>query len=175
MAAPYDVHRHRGRHLGMYQLHRLRGLGLCVRVFEAGDGVGAPGTGIATPEPGRLRVVTYGYSFRTRSCASGSGASTRGPAGDAALLQLRGRQARPAPRHRVRLSNQARSTTRPPASGEIESEDGRRARARFLITAIGPCRRPPCPRSLASRASAERRTTRAGAARARQLQGKVSR
>ena len=25
---------------GMYQLHRLRGLGLSVRVFEAGDGVG---------------------------------------------------------------------------------------------------------------------------------------
>jgi cyclohexanone monooxygenase len=25
---------------GMYQLHRLRGLGLRARVFEAGDGVG---------------------------------------------------------------------------------------------------------------------------------------
>ncbi len=32
---------------GMYTLHRLRQLGLRVRVLEAGDGVGEPGTGIA--------------------------------------------------------------------------------------------------------------------------------
>jgi cation diffusion facilitator CzcD-associated flavoprotein CzcO len=42
---------------------------------------------------------------------------------------------------------------------EVEAEDGRRARGRFLITAIGPLSAPPCRPSRASRASAARRTT----------------
>ena len=33
---------------GMYMLHRLRGMGLSVRVFEAGGVSAAPGIGIAT-------------------------------------------------------------------------------------------------------------------------------
>src|SRR5437667_4964282 len=49
---------------GMYQLHRLRGLGLRVRVFEAGDGVG--GTWYWNRYPGARfdsESWTYGYSF----------------------------------------------------------------------------------------------------------------
>src|SRR6266566_10121786 len=49
---------------GMYQLHRLRGLGLSVRVFEAGDGVG--GTWYWNRYPGARfdsESWTYGYSF----------------------------------------------------------------------------------------------------------------
>ena len=34
---------------GLYMLHRLRAQGLAVRVFEAGSGVGGPGSGTATP------------------------------------------------------------------------------------------------------------------------------
>jgi cation diffusion facilitator CzcD-associated flavoprotein CzcO len=48
----------------MYQLHRLRGLGLRVRVFEAGDGVG--GTWYWNRYPGARfdsESWTYGYSF----------------------------------------------------------------------------------------------------------------
>ena len=49
---------------GMYQLHRLRGLGLRVRVFEAGSGVG--GTWYWNRYPGARfdsESWTYGYSF----------------------------------------------------------------------------------------------------------------
>src|SRR5260370_36018006 len=49
---------------GMYQLHRLRGLGLRVRVSEAGDGVG--GTWYWNRYPGARfdsESWTYGYSF----------------------------------------------------------------------------------------------------------------
>ena len=49
---------------GMYQLHRLRELGLSVRVFEAGDGVG--GTWYWNRYPGARfdsESWTYGYSF----------------------------------------------------------------------------------------------------------------
>src|SRR6266536_2622281 len=49
---------------GMYQLHRLRGLGLSVRVFEAGDGVG--GTWYWNRYPGARfdsESWTYGLSF----------------------------------------------------------------------------------------------------------------
>jgi len=49
---------------GMYQLHRLRGLGLRVRGFEAGTGVG--GTWYWNRYPGARfdsESWTYGYSF----------------------------------------------------------------------------------------------------------------
>ncbi|HTG11013.1 MAG TPA: NAD(P)-binding protein, partial [Candidatus Eisenbacteria bacterium] len=48
---------------GMYQLHRLRGLGLRVRVFEAGDGVG--GTWYWNRYPGaRCDVESLEYSYQ---------------------------------------------------------------------------------------------------------------
>ena len=49
---------------GMYQLHRLRELGLSVRVFETGSGVG--GTWYWNRYPGARfdsESYTYGYSF----------------------------------------------------------------------------------------------------------------
>jgi cyclohexanone monooxygenase len=58
MAAFYDAIVIGAGISGMYQLHRLRGLGLRVRVFEAGDGVG--GHLVLEPlprRPVRLRVV----------------------------------------------------------------------------------------------------------------------
>src|SRR5574342_216297 len=49
---------------GMYQLHRLRGLGLRARVFEAGEGVG--GTWYWNRYPGArcdVESMDYSYSF----------------------------------------------------------------------------------------------------------------
>src|SRR5437762_6851370 len=64
MAAGYDVIVIGAGISGMYQLHRLRGLGLRVRVFEAGSGVG--GTWYCNRYPGARfdsESWTYGYSF----------------------------------------------------------------------------------------------------------------
>src|ERR1700716_2703743 len=52
---------------GMYQLHRLRELGMRVRVFEAGTGVG--GTWYWNRYPGARfdsESYSYGYSFSTK-------------------------------------------------------------------------------------------------------------
>ncbi|WP_281282831.1 flavin-containing monooxygenase [Nonomuraea terrae] len=52
---------------GMYMLHRLRGLGLSVRVFETGDGVG--GTWYWNRYPGArcdVQSMEYSYSFDDR-------------------------------------------------------------------------------------------------------------
>src|SRR5437773_7188643 len=59
---------------GMYQLHRLRGLGLRVRVFEAGDGVG--GTGYWNRDAGasvHSEAWTYGYSLADELLGEGGG------------------------------------------------------------------------------------------------------
>src|SRR4026207_1632244 len=50
---------------GMYMLHRLRGLGLSVRVYEAGDGVG--GTGDWDRHPGARGDVAGGAWYWNRS------------------------------------------------------------------------------------------------------------
>jgi cyclohexanone monooxygenase len=49
---------------GLYMLHRLRGLGLAARVYEAGDGVG--GTWFWNRYPGArcdVESLLYSYSF----------------------------------------------------------------------------------------------------------------
>src|SRR5439155_13532240 len=61
---PYDVIVIGAGLSGMYQVHRLRELGLSVRVFEAGDDVG--GTWYWNRYPGARfdsESWTYGYSF----------------------------------------------------------------------------------------------------------------
>jgi|SRR3989454_3607482 len=50
MAAGYDVIVIGAGVSGMYQLHRLRGLGLRVRVFDAGDGVGGTSPVLVRPQ-----------------------------------------------------------------------------------------------------------------------------
>ena len=82
----------------------------------------------------------------TRSCASGSGASTSRPsrrrcatATSSPTSSTSGATSSSA------AGSRPRSTTRPPTQWEIETEDGRRARARFLITAIGPLSTPTMP------------------------------
>ena len=63
-SAPYDAIIIGAGISGMYPLHRLRGLGLRARVFEAGDDVG--GTWYWNRYPGARfdsESWTYGYSF----------------------------------------------------------------------------------------------------------------
>ena len=88
---------------GLYQLYRLRELGLRVRVFEAGTGVG--GTWYWNRYPGARfdsESYSYGYSFSQELLRRvGLDRAFRAAAGDAALSQLRRRQVRPAPRHPV--------------------------------------------------------------------------
>ena len=134
---------------GLYQLYRLRELGLRVRVFEAGTDVG--GTWYWNRYPGARfdsESYSYGYSF-SQGAAGGMGLvrAFRRPAGDAALSQPRRRQVRPAPRHPVpQPGDRGASTTRSTRSWSITLEDGSRFRARFLITAIGPLSAPTLPR-----------------------------
>jgi cyclohexanone monooxygenase len=49
---------------GLYSLHKLRGMGMSVKVFEAGDGVG--GTWFWNRYPGArcdVESMEYSYSF----------------------------------------------------------------------------------------------------------------
>ena len=88
---------------GMYQLYRLRELGLRVRVFEAGTEVG--GTWYWNRYPGARfdsESYSYGYSFSKELLDEWEWSEHfAGAAGDAALLQVCRRQVRPAPRHPV--------------------------------------------------------------------------
>ena len=72
---------------GLYQLYRLRELGLTVRVFEAGTGVG--GTWYWNRYPGARfdsESWTYGYSFSQGTARGvGLGGAFRRPARDRAL------------------------------------------------------------------------------------------
>ncbi|HXH82549.1 MAG TPA: NAD(P)/FAD-dependent oxidoreductase [Candidatus Tectomicrobia bacterium] len=132
---------------GMYQLHRLRGLGLHARVFEAGGDVG--GTWYWNRYPGARfdsESWTYGYSFS-----------------DEILRQWRWSEHFAAQPETLRYCNFVADTldlrrdiefrcritaaAYDEATGEWEvtSEDGGRARARFLITAIGPLSAPTMP------------------------------
>ena len=61
---------------GLYQLYRLRELGLTVRVFEAGTAVAALGTGTATPAPGSIPKAGPTAIRSRRNCSTnGTGRS----------------------------------------------------------------------------------------------------
>ena len=89
---------------GLYMLHRLRGLGLSARVFEAGDGVG--GTWYWNRYPGArcdVESMDYSYSFSDELQQEWDWTrAVRRPARDPALHQPRRRPLRPAPRHPAR-------------------------------------------------------------------------
>ncbi|MEO8458136.1 MAG: NAD(P)/FAD-dependent oxidoreductase [Chloroflexota bacterium] len=125
---------------GMYQLHRLRQLGLSVRVFEAGSDVG--GTWYWNRYPGARfdsESWTYGYSFSDEILQewswsehfSGQPETLRYCNFVADKLDLR--------RH-IHFNSRVLSAAFDEAENrwEIVTDDGRNARAQFLITAIGP-------------------------------------
>ncbi|HVP04345.1 MAG TPA: NAD(P)/FAD-dependent oxidoreductase [Dehalococcoidia bacterium] len=125
---------------GMYALHRLRGLGFSVRAFEAGAAVG--GTWYWNRYPGARfdsESWTYGYSFDDEILQewdwsehfAGQPETLRYCNFVADKLDLR---------RDITFNTRIISATFEEAADkwEIQAGDGRRARAQFLVTAIGP-------------------------------------
>ena len=124
---------------GLYQLYRLRQLGLSVRVFETGSGVG--GTWYWNRYPGARfdsESYSYGYSFSEellqewdwKEHFSGQPENERYLNYVADKFDL----------HRGIQFNANVAAATYDAKGnywEIRLEDGTRSRARFLITAVG--------------------------------------
>ena len=146
-AATYDAIVIGARIAGMYQLHRLRGLGLRVRVLEAGDGVG--GTWYWNRYPGARfdsESWTYGYSFSEEILREWEWSEHFAPQPEtlrycnfvADKLDLR---------RDIELGCRVGAAVYDGAADEwaVESTDGRRMRARLLITAIGPLSAPTMP------------------------------
>src|SRR3989475_1149284 len=132
---------------GMYQLHRLRELGLSVRVFEAGDDVG--GTWYWNRYPGARfdsESWTYGYSFSDEILREWEW-SEHFAAQPETLRYCNFVADKLDLRRDIEFNCRITSAVYDEAANqwEIESRDGRRARARFLITAIGPLSAPTMP------------------------------
>jgi cation diffusion facilitator CzcD-associated flavoprotein CzcO len=133
---------------GMYQLYRLRELGMRVRGFEAGTGVG--GTWYWNRYPGARfdsESYSYGYSFSKELLAEWNWSEHF--AGQPETLRYLNHVAdkfslRDDIEFRCRVSSATwEENTR---SWNVVLEDGRHFRARFLITAIGPLSAPIMPR-----------------------------
>jgi cation diffusion facilitator CzcD-associated flavoprotein CzcO len=125
---------------GMYQLYRLRKLGLSVRVFETGTDVG--GTWYWNRYPGARfdsESYSYGYSFSDELLKEWDW-SEHFSAQPETLRYLNFVADKFDLRKDIRFSTRVVAATFDEAenSWEIATEDGARARARFLITAIGP-------------------------------------
>jgi cation diffusion facilitator CzcD-associated flavoprotein CzcO len=132
---------------GMYQLHRLRALGFDVHVYEAGGGVG--GTWYWNRYPGARfdsESWTYGFSFSPELLRqwnwaehfSGQPENLRYCNFVADMFDLR---------RDITFDTRVTSAAWDEDAGEWEIvfTDGRRARARYLITAIGPLSAPTMP------------------------------
>jgi cation diffusion facilitator CzcD-associated flavoprotein CzcO len=133
---------------GMYQLHRLRALGMKVRVLEAGSGVG--GTWYWNRYPGARfdsESYSYGFSFLPELLAEWSW-SEHFAAQPETLRYLN----HVADRLDLRrdITFHARVTTaayqEDTQSWVVSLEDGSLHEARFLVTAIGPLSAPTMPR-----------------------------
>ena len=133
---------------GMYQLLRLRELGLRVRVFEAGTGVG--GTWYWNRYPGARfdsESYTYGYSFSQELLEEWDWSEHF--AGQPETLRYLNLVA-----DKFDLRRDIQFQSRVAAaiyqedtrSWNVSLADGSHFRARFLITAIGPLSAPTMPR-----------------------------
>ena len=125
---------------GMYQLHRLRELGLSVRVFEAGTGVG--GTWYWNRYPGARfdsESYSYGYSFSNELLSEWDW-SEHFAAQPETLRYLNFVADKLDLRRDIQFGARVTAATFDEAGScwQITTGDGTRARARFLITALGP-------------------------------------
>ena len=132
---------------GLYELYRLRELGLSVRVYETGTGVG--GTWYWNRYPGARfdsESYTYGYSFSEellqewdwKEHFAGQPETERYLNHVADKFDLR---------RDIQFSTRIASAAYDEANNhwQIETEDGRRAQAQFLITAVGVLSAPYTP------------------------------
>jgi cation diffusion facilitator CzcD-associated flavoprotein CzcO len=133
---------------GMYQLYRLRQLGMTVRVFEAGTGVG--GTWYWNRYPGaRFDSESYSYSYSFSDELLQDWDWSEHFSGQPETLRYLNHVA---DKFDLRRDIQFRGRV---ASAHYDDEtrgwdvtlgDGSRSHARFLITAIGPLSAPTLPR-----------------------------
>ena len=132
---------------GMYQLHRLRQLGLSVRVFEAGDGVG--GTWYWNRYPGARfdsESWTYGFSFSDELLHEWDW-SEHFSAQPETLRYCNYVADKFDLRRDIMFNSRVVTAAYDEKANEweIAFDDGQRARSRFLITAIGPLSAPTMP------------------------------
>jgi cation diffusion facilitator CzcD-associated flavoprotein CzcO len=132
---------------GLYQLYRLRELGLRVRVFEAGSGVG--GTWYWNRYPGARfdsESWTYGYSFSQELLKEWHWQEHFAPQPETERYLNRVADKFDLRRHiqfesRVASAHYQEETR----SWDVALEDGRRYSTRFLLTAIGILSAPTMP------------------------------
>ena len=133
---------------GMYMLYRLRELGLSVRVFETGSGVG--GTWYWNRYPGARfdsESYTYGYSFSEELLQEWDW-SEHFAAQPETLRYLNYVADKFDLRRDIRFNSRVVAARFDEATRrwEVALESGDRAAARFLITAIGPLSADTLPR-----------------------------
>jgi cation diffusion facilitator CzcD-associated flavoprotein CzcO len=133
---------------GLYQLYRLRELGLRVRVLEAGSGVG--GTWYWNRYPGARfdsESYSYGYSFSQELLEEWSWSEHFAPQPET-LRYLNYVADKFDLRRDITFHSRVSTAHYREDTGEwdVTVEDGSRYRARFLITAIGPLSAPTLPR-----------------------------
>ncbi len=133
---------------GMYQLYRLRELGLRVRVFEAGTEVG--GTWYWNRYPGARfdsESYSYGYSF-SRELLDEWEWSEHFAGQPETLRYCKYVADKFDLRRDIGFSSRVDAAVydEPTQSWGIALEDGGRFSARFLVTAIGPLSTPTLPR-----------------------------
>jgi cation diffusion facilitator CzcD-associated flavoprotein CzcO len=133
---------------GLYQLYRLRELGMRVRVFEAGTGVG--GTWYWNRYPGaRFDSESYSYSYSfSQELLDEWNWSEHFAAQPETLRYLNHVADRFDLRRDIQFRSRVASAHWQDAMRrwKVTLEDGSTHRARFLITAIGPLSAPTMPR-----------------------------
>ena len=124
---------------GMYMLHRARGIGLSVRVFEAGDGVG--GTWYWNRYPGaRCDVESMEYSYQFSEELQQEWAWTERYATQPEILTYANHVAdRFDLRRDIQFDTRVRSATYDDATCRwtVRTDDGHEVSAQFLIMATG--------------------------------------
>ncbi|MBN9560805.1 MAG: NAD(P)/FAD-dependent oxidoreductase [Alphaproteobacteria bacterium] len=135
---------------GMYQLYRLRELGLSVRVFETGSGVG--GTWYWNRYPGARfdsESYTYGYSFSEALLEEWNWSEHFAPQTET-LRYLNHVADRFDLRRNIQFDSRVSAATFDETARrwEVTLDNGERFLTRFLITAIGPLSADTLPRIL---------------------------
>jgi cation diffusion facilitator CzcD-associated flavoprotein CzcO len=132
---------------GMYQLYRLRQLGLKVRVFEAGTGVG--GTWYWNRYPGaRFDSESYSYQYSFSKELLDEWSWSEHFAGQPETLRYLNHVA---DKFDLRKDIQFRARVKAAhwqgdaKAWQVTLEDGSRHTARFLVTAVGPLSAPTMP------------------------------
>jgi cation diffusion facilitator CzcD-associated flavoprotein CzcO len=147
MQQPHDVIVIGAGISGMYQLLRLRELGLAVRVFEAGTGVG--GTWYWNRYPGARfdsESYSYGYSFSPELLRDWEW-SEHFAAQPETLRYLNHVADRFDLRRDIEFEARVASAHYDEAQGlwEVALADGRSARSRYLVTGVGSLSAPVLP------------------------------